>query len=73
MRDRSPPDRALSNFSARIVELTAMDSPISDQALWRLVMAGDLGAFRRLYERPAVGVEAFCLRRTPVVARLARP
>lgn len=41
-----------------------MDSPISDQALWRLVTAGDVDAFGRLYERHAVGVEAFCLRRT---------
>ena len=41
-----------------------MDSRITDRALWRLVTAGDLEAFRRLYERHAVGVEAFCLRRT---------
>jgi RNA polymerase sigma factor (sigma-70 family) len=41
-----------------------MDSPITDQALWRLVTVGDVDAFRRLYERHAVGVEAFCLRRT---------
>jgi RNA polymerase sigma-70 factor (ECF subfamily) len=41
-----------------------MGSPITDQALWRLATADDLEAFRRLYERHAVGVEAFCLRRT---------
>jgi RNA polymerase sigma-70 factor, ECF subfamily len=41
-----------------------MDSLITDQALWRLVIAGDTYAFRQLYERYAVGVEAFCLRRT---------
>ena len=41
-----------------------MDSPITDQALWRLAIAGDAEAFGRLYERHAVGVQAFCLRRT---------
>src|ERR1700722_19643413 len=41
-----------------------MESPNTDQALWRLIAAGDVAAFARLYERHAVGVEAFCLRRT---------
>jgi RNA polymerase sigma factor (sigma-70 family) len=41
-----------------------MDSPLTDRALWRLVTSGDTGAFGRLYERHAVGVEAFCLRRS---------
>jgi len=41
-----------------------MDTPVTDRALWRLVIAGDAEAFGRLYERHAVGVEAFCLRRT---------
>jgi RNA polymerase sigma factor (sigma-70 family) len=41
-----------------------MDSPLTDQALWRLIITGDTDAFRRLYERHAVAVQAFCLRRT---------
>ncbi len=41
-----------------------MDPPITDEALWKLVTAGDVDAFGRLYERHAAGVEAFCLRRT---------
>lgn len=41
-----------------------MDSSITDQALWGLITAGDVDAFGRLYERHAVGVEAFCLRRS---------
>ena len=50
-----------------------MDSPHTDRALWRLGIAGDTEAFGRLYERHAVGVEAFCLRRTadPVAAEEA--
>jgi RNA polymerase sigma-70 factor (ECF subfamily) len=40
-----------------------MDSPFTDQALWQLVIAGDVDAFARLYRRHAVAVEAFCVRR----------
>lgn len=47
-----------------VLALGDMDSDIADPALWRLISTDDLDAFRVLYQRHAMDVEAFCLRRT---------
>ena len=56
--------RGAANFLRVPWHSRGMDSPITDPALWHLAIAGDTEAFGRLYERHAVAVEAFCLRRT---------